>query len=46
MQTIYSGIKSLSPSFYEKESRAFIYQEVIDMGLEAVKKLIILIIYG
>lgn len=38
LQVIYSGLKNLSTKAFEPNTEPYIYQEVIDMGGEAIKK--------
>lgn len=38
LQAIYSGLKNLSTAVFPANTRPFVYQEVIDLGGEAVKK--------
>lgn len=38
LQAIFSGLKNLSTTAFPANTRPFIYQEVIDLGGEAVKK--------
>lgn len=38
LQAIYGSLKNLSTEFYKPGTKPYIYQEVIDLGTEAVKK--------